>query len=84
MLKPPVESTDAVLSWLQSSGVADSDIENDSDWVHFYVSVAKANAMMSTDFLVYGSSIDNSEKIRTLQYSVPAKVAVHITMIQPT
>ena len=84
MLKPAAESTDAVLSWLEASGVSASDIENDGDWIHFYVSVATANSMMSTTFQIYGNSIDNSEKIRTLHYSVPADVAEHITMIQPT
>ncbi len=84
MLKPADESTDAVLSWLEGSGVSISDIENDGDWIHFYVSVAQANSMMSATFHVYGSFMDNSEKIRTLHYSVPADVAEHITMIQPT
>jgi tripeptidyl-peptidase I len=84
MLKPTAQSTDTVLSWLKESGVSASDIENDGDWIHFYVSVATANSMMSTTFKIYGSSIDNAEKIRTLHYSVPADVADHITMIQPT
>lgn len=84
MLKPAAESTDAVLSWLEESGVSSSDIENDSDWIHFYISVAQANSMMSTTFHIYHNSIDNSQKIRTLHYSVPADVAHHITMIQPT
>jgi tripeptidyl-peptidase-1 len=84
LLKPAEDSTDAVLTWLKASGVAAKDIDNDGDWVHFYVSVSKANAMMSTTFHVYGNSIDKSEAIRTLQYSVPANVSAHITMIQPT
>jgi tripeptidyl-peptidase I len=84
MLKPATVSTDAVLSWLEESGVPPSDIENDGDWIHFYVSVAQANSMMSTTFHIYHNSIDNSQKIRTLHYSVPADVADHITMIQPT
>lgn len=84
MLKPAAESTDAVLSWLEESGVSSSDIENDGDWIHFYVTVAQANSMMSTTFHIYRNSIDNSKKIRTLQYSVPADVTDHITMIQPT
>jgi tripeptidyl-peptidase-1 len=84
MLKPTAESTNAVLSWLAESGVSPFDIEDDGDWIHFFVSVGTANSMMSTTFQIYGNSIDNSEKIRTLRYSVPAAVAEHITMIQPT
>jgi tripeptidyl-peptidase-1 len=82
MLKPT--ATDTVLSWPEESGVSASDIENDGYWIHFYVSVAIANSMMSSTFKIYGNSIDNTEKIRTLHYSVPADVADHITMIQPT
>lgn len=53
--KPTEESTIAVLDWLQNSSVPASDIHSDGDWIHFYVSVSKANKMLYTDFYVYGS-----------------------------
>lgn len=61
-LKHATMSTDAVLSWLEESGVPSSDIENDGDWIHFYVSVAQANSMMSTTFHIYHNSIDKFTK----------------------
>lgn len=84
MLKPRAASTDSVLSWLQSSNVPAADIENDGEWINFYVSVATANNMLRTTFDVYKHEIDNKEMIRTLSYTVPKEVAKHITMIQPT
>jgi tripeptidyl-peptidase I len=63
MLKPATVSTDAVLSWLEESGVPSSDIENYGDWIHFYVSVAQANSMMSTTFHIYHNSIDNHKRL---------------------
>ena len=84
MLKPRSASTDSVLFWLKSSNVPAADIENDGEWINFYVSVANANAMLRTTFDVYRHEIDNKEMIRTLSYTVPKEVAKHITMIQPT
>ncbi|RDW91294.1 hypothetical protein BP5796_02459 [Coleophoma crateriformis] len=85
LIKPRDESVDAVLSWLHASGIEDSDIENDGEWINFYTSVAKAEAMMDTKFHYYAKgSASASKKIRTLHYSVPSDVSSHITMIQPT
>lgn len=86
LIKPKVESTEAVLSWLSDSGVPESDIENDGEWVNFYVSISKANAMLDTTFSYYTQDSDEThkKKIRALSYSVPSNVSPHIAMIQPT
>jgi tripeptidyl-peptidase-1 len=84
MLKPLDESTNAVLSWLKASGVPSADIEDDGDFINFYVSVSMAEKMMDTSFSVYSHSVDKNERIRTLQYSVPQNVTNHILMVQPT
>ncbi|KAL3424591.1 Pro-kumamolisin [Phlyctema vagabunda] len=85
LIKPRDESTDAVLSWLEESGVAQSDIENDGEWINFYTTVATAEAMMDTKFYYYSKTTkESAKKIRTLHYSVPQNVSSHITTIQPT
>jgi len=86
LVKPRDESTNSVLSWLASSGVAKSDIEHNHDWINFWVSVAKAEAMMDTTFSYFTQDSDNSQtlKIRTLKVSLPSDVSQHISMIQPT
>lgn len=84
MLKPRDESTSAILNWLQSSGIPDSDIEDNGEWINFWVSVRKAEELLETDFHIYGNYVDKTRMIRTLHYSVPQNVSSHITMIQPT
>jgi tripeptidyl-peptidase-1 len=86
LITPRNESTDAVMAWLGESGVADSDIANDGEWINFLVPVSKAEEMMNTTFYYFTQDADKTgtKKIRTLQYSVPLEVAPHITMIQPT
>lgn len=85
LIKPRVESTNAVLDWLQSSGVASRDIRNDGEWITFYAPVKRAEEMMGTTFKTYQSEIRPTiKKVRSLSYSVPKEVRSHIDMIQPT
>lgn len=84
MLKPRDDSTDSVLSWLQSSNILGGDIENNGEWINFYATVAQAETLMSTKFYVYKHDDDQKEIIRTLQYSLPDSVSSHILTIQPT
>ncbi|KAK8116277.1 tripeptidyl-peptidase 1 [Apiospora sp. TS-2023a] len=84
IMKPRQDSTAAVLSWLQSSGVPVSDIEDAGEWVNFKITVGKAQDLLNTTFAVYKHVEAGAEILRTLQYSVPAAVKPHMTMIQPT
>ncbi|KAI1081156.1 subtilisin-like protein [Whalleya microplaca] len=84
MMKPREESTAAVLGWLQSSGIASSEIENDGEWINFKTTVFKAADLLNTDFGVYNHVGTEARRTRTLHYSVPEEVRPHITMIQPT
>ncbi|CAO2653241.1 Nn.00g026520.m01.CDS01 [Neocucurbitaria sp. VM-36] len=85
LIKPRAESTSAVLSWLESSGVESRDIHNDGEWINFYAPVKRAEEMMGTSFKTYQSEVRPAiKKIRSLSYSVPNEVRSHIDMIQPT
>ncbi len=81
LLRPRQESTAAVLAWLRAAGVPDSMVEDDGDWINFKVTAGRASRMLNTTLAVYGH--DHARVIRTLQYSVPADVAAHVTMIAP-
>lgn len=84
MLKPRDDSTDSVMSWLDSAKIPAADIKNDGEWINFRATVAQAEELLSTKFYVYKHNEDKKEMIRTLQYSLPSSVAPHVLTIQPT
>ncbi len=84
MLRPSTQASQSLLGWLEAEGVPKTDIEDDGDWINFYVTVSDAERILRTKFYYYISSINDLERIRTLQYSVPKKLHQYIQMIQPT
>ena len=84
MLQPSEEASGAVLNWLRYQGVPDGDIENDGDWINFYVPTVEAERMLDTRFYYYTNEHADVKSIRTLHYSVPANLLPYIQMIQPT
>lgn len=85
LIKPSAESTRAVLSWLEESGISSKDIKDDGEWITFHAPVAKAESMLSTTFKTYQNDVRRDVKrVRSLGYSVPKAVRGHIDMIQPT
>lgn len=84
MLLPSLEASGAVLQWLASEGVPATDIRDDGDWIQFQVSASKAEQMLHTRFYYYSHSLENSEIIRTLRYSIPQSLHKYIQLIQPT
>ncbi|PQE05720.1 tripeptidyl peptidase sed3 protein [Rutstroemia sp. NJR-2017a BVV2] len=85
LIKPRDESTEAVLSWLENSGISSSAITNDGEWINFRTSVRQAEQMLNTTFYYFAhQSNSRSKLLRTLQYSVPENLTNHITMIQST
>lgn len=85
LIKPRAESTDAILNWLDESGVPSEDIVNDGEWINFVAPVSTAQEMLDTTFKTYQSQMRTEiKKIRALHYSVPKNIREHIDMIQPT
>ncbi|KAI1817405.1 subtilisin-like protein [Poronia punctata] len=84
MVKPDKGATAAISHWLRSAGIAETNIREDGEWIHFQTTVSTAATMLDTKFGVYKHVHDEKEKIRTLGYWVPEEVRSHITMIQPT
>ena len=84
MLQPSSHASEAVLGWLKSQGVPSTDIEDDGDWINFYVQTVEAERILDTRFYYYSNSISDVQRIRTLHYSVPQSIHQYIQMIQPT
>ena len=84
LMRPRSESTSAVLDWLQTSGVTETDIEDAGEWINFRTNVSMADELLGTEFGIYKNLDTNIERLRTLQYRVPEEVRPHITLVQPT
>lgn len=85
LIKPREESTKAVLSWLEASGVSSDDIKNDGEWITFHAPVERAELMLSTTFKTYQNQVRRDVKrVRSLSYSVPKSIRDHIDLIEPT
>ncbi|KAI9068395.1 subtilisin-like protein [Trametes sanguinea] len=81
---PKPESVQAVKTWLAKNNVTASTISPAGDWLSVQVPVAKANAMLATQFGEYAHEKMNVSMIRTLSYSVPETVKGHLAAIHPT
>ncbi|KAL9098583.1 MAG: hypothetical protein Q9163_005792 [Psora crenata] len=84
MLRPSEAATFAILTWLQSQGVPPTHIQDNGDWINFYVPTTEAERILHTKFYYYRNKMAGIERIRTLQYSVPQNLHQYIHMIQPT
>ena len=51
-LRPSTDATDAITGWLKGEGVASKSIEDDGDWINFYVTAAEAERIMDTKLVV--------------------------------
>ncbi|EIW62698.1 family S53 protease-like protein [Trametes versicolor FP-101664 SS1] len=80
---PSAESLAAVTAWLDRNGVKATP-GTTSQWLNIEVPVAKANAMLDTEFSTFEHSDTGVSAIRTLAYSVPASVKPHLDFIYPT
>lgn len=80
---PSQESTAKVTKWLQEYGV---DYSVNNDWITFTTNVGKASQLLNATFGWYEYADDRNghPKLRTLSYSVPDDVAVHVDLVQPT
>lgn len=80
---PKPDSTIAVKTWLSRNNVTTMATSAAGDWIILQIPVAKANAMLGTQFGKYAHEETNTTMIRTLAYSVPASVKEHIDVIHP-
>ena len=50
MLRPSSDATESILGWLEAEGVPATDIENDGDWINFYVPATEAERILDTKY----------------------------------
>ena len=55
MLRPSAEASESVVGWLESVGVSPKDIEDDGDWVNFYVPAVEAERILDTKLVTIGN-----------------------------
>ena len=84
MLQPSPEASTAILDWLKNEGVSKTDIEDNGDWINFYIQTVDAERILDTQFHYYWNPANDVKRVRTLQYSVPASLHQYVQMIQPT
>jgi tripeptidyl-peptidase I len=80
LFAPSEASRTAVLAWLRGAGI--TDIADHGWYVNFGTNVTTANDLLSSQFQFF--LVDGTEKLRTLEYSVPEQLAEHIELISPT
>lgn len=78
-------STNAVLKFLEDSGIPRSDFIQHGDWIDVTTDLKTANKMMDPSFKTYREETGRGIVIvRTKEYSLPERVARHVDMIEPT
>ena len=48
MLRPSIDASESITGWLEAEGVPSADIEDDGDWINFYVPATEAERIMNT------------------------------------
>ncbi|KAF2416085.1 tripeptidyl-peptidase-like protein [Tothia fuscella] len=85
LLQPSSFGTKAVIDWLKSASVGESDIQLRGEWVNFVATVRQADMLMQTSFHTYRSLADKEiTQIRTKQVFLPANLIPYIKLIHPT
>ncbi|KAG9733026.1 subtilisin-like protein, partial [Aureobasidium melanogenum] len=84
VVRPSETSTNAVLKFLEDSGIPRSDLEQHGDWIDFAADIETADRMMNASFTKYREDTGRGIIIRTQQYSLPDEVARHVDMVEPT
>lgn len=56
-LRPSSDATESIMGWLQAEGVSATNIQDDGDWINFYVSAAEAETMMDTKSVTWASDL---------------------------
>ncbi|KAI4730905.1 hypothetical protein E4T49_01117 [Aureobasidium sp. EXF-10728] len=83
-VRPQAIGTDTVLQWLKDSGVTESDVVEDGQWIKLTTNVQTAERMLKTSFDIYGRDSKHRGLLRTLRYEIPKEVAKYVDMVQPT
>lgn len=82
-LGPTVETATAVNAWLAENGISAKKVSSVGDWIEFTLPVNQANTLFDADFTLFKHTVDGTEAIRTLQYSLPVDLQSSISLLYP-
>ncbi|KAJ7628013.1 family S53 protease [Mycena polygramma] len=81
----PTDNTGAVVSeWLTENNITTKPVTPAGDMLEITIPVSQAKDLLATRFSVFTHVETGSTSIRTLQYSIPASLRVHVNFIHPT
>ncbi|KAK7025066.1 family S53 protease [Favolaschia claudopus] len=83
-LAPSDEALGAVQSWLSSNNVTAAVTGGAGDWLSATVPISKANALLGADYQTFQHINSGKSYARTLTYSLPSEIAVHIADVHPS
>jgi tripeptidyl-peptidase-1 len=86
-VRPHPDSTGAVETWLEDSGISSDDFAHRTeggDWVTVRISVAQAERMLGNKYNVYHHAKSGDTVVRAMSYSLPRELHSHIDVVAPT
>ncbi|KAJ7931745.1 family S53 protease [Mycena leptocephala] len=83
-LAPSDEALAAVQNWLSSNNVTAVSSGAAGDWLTAKIPISKANDLLGANYETFQHINSGKSYARTLTFSLPADVAVHIDDIHPT
>ncbi|PSR82034.1 peptidase S8/S53 domain-containing protein [Coniella lustricola] len=83
---PHPETKDAVLGWLEESGIARSrlSLSTGHNWVHFDGTVDEAERLFATEYWHYEHLASGGSRLACDSYSLPEHLREHIDFAMPT
>ncbi|KAJ7114150.1 family S53 protease-like protein [Mycena crocata] len=83
-VRPTNETFLAVTAWLSGNNISSTPISPAGDMLQIVLPVAKANAILATNFSIFKDVDTGVTTIRTLEYSIPVALQDHIDFLHPT
>ncbi|GAB7341341.1 hypothetical protein MBLNU457_7605t2 [Dothideomycetes sp. NU457] len=83
LVRPDAKVTEAVVSWLEQTGIDNEKVLDRGEMISFHATVLQAESLFSTRFAVYQSTHREIQRIRALNYSLPADLQQYIHTVQP-
>jgi len=83
-IEPSQEAKDALKTWLSAHNLTASPITPAGEWVEITnLPVSKANSLLNADFTMFVHPASGETAMRTLSYSIPSALKVHIDTVYP-
>ncbi|KAI0477842.1 subtilisin-like protein [Xylariaceae sp. FL0804] len=83
---PAPETSDTLIEWLASAGVAADRVTHSvgRNWLEFSATVAEAERLFDTEYHVYRHASSGGFRVACDAYGLPARVREHVDFVMPT